>query len=120
MVAVAWLSLNLVGCSSKEYVPLPEMVGCPQFELINIPPKVFVQMEPLGITTVYHDANLSTKAANVFRNLNNTGFGGDHAYKDASIIPNDIMYEIMNYIGYLMVQVEDYNRKYREENNTTK
>jgi len=115
---VVWLLLSLVGCD--KYVAVPKMVGCPQFELIDIPEKVFVSIETLGTATVVHDGNMSKKMSTIHKNLSDSGFGGDHAYKDASLIPNDILYEIMNYIGYLLIQVNDYNRKYNAENNSTK
>ena len=113
-----WLLLSLAGCG-KRYVAVPKMVGCPQFELIEIPEKVIVSIEPLGIATVVNDVNMSKDISTIYKNLSNSGFGGDHAYKDASLIPNDILYEIMNYIGYLLIQVDDYNRKYNAENNST-
>lgn len=110
------MSLFLLGCVSKEFIEVPKLIGCPQFKPIKLPNSFDWSLEPLGMTDVL-DKNVSH--AIVYRDLSKTNLG-DHSYKNASIMDNDLIITIYDYIGYLITEIDAYNKEAEKENNSTK
>lgn len=118
------MSLFLVGCSSKEYIDVPYMVGCEQFGTIaaeDIP----LQFEPIHQADVLHTSELDANKTLVYRNLAATGLG-DHSYKHASIIDSDLLLTYWKMVGDVINQIHTHNDKVKEykdkqsqENNKT-
>jgi len=102
--------LCLSGCVTKHHLAT-EMVGCEQFKPIELPKMEDWKLEPVGMLDVI-DKNVSM--AVMYRNLSKTGLGS-HSYKNASIMDNNIVYAIYEYLGYLITEIEAHNIKAREE-----
>lgn len=108
--------LFLSACVDKKYVPVPEIVGCPQFQPLALPDSIEWAFEPVGNLDII-DKNVSQ--AVLYRDLSNTGIGS-HSLKDASIMQNDLIYKIYEYYGYMYNYIDDYNKQVAMEQNASK
>lgn len=69
------------------------------------------KLEPIGMVDVI-DKNISS--AILYRDLSKTNLGS-HSYKNASIMDNNLIYEIYEYLGSLITKVEEHNQRVRDK-----